>query len=278
MTNEKNELTVDESPSGHLHETPMVIELGEDFGLEPKQIVKVLRSIVKVPRGAPPATAAELIIVLSVMRQYKMNPMMKQLHAWRDGQGELALMPGYDFWTQKALEQPGYKGASYRFGPEVPSPDGKGQTAWEWVEVTIHDHHRGDIVMFPVYLKEWYKKQGNYPGPWQKQTKHKMHVLPFRLAIREYAGIGLDVRDPGDFDQAPADPAAATAGKLADMAAGAVYEDAEATVEDAEPPEVPCGAGGCGKAGLSACGVCNAYFCEDHLNDSNECAVCTLDS
>jgi len=274
---EKNELTVDTSPSGQLHEAPMVIELGDEYGIEPKQIVKVLRSIVKVPQGKPPATAAELIIVLSVMRQYKTNPMLKQIHAWRDHRGELAVMMGYDGWTQKANEQPGFMSVSYEFGPEVPSPDGKGQSAWEWVKATVHDSHRGDMVMFPMYLKEWYQEQkGNYPTPWQTKTRHKMHVVAYRLAIREAYGIGMDIRDPADFMERQSDPGAATAGKLADMAAGGAYEDADATVVDADPPEVPCGAGGCGGTGDEPCRGCGVYFCEIHIDGNRECAVCAL--
>lgn len=199
---DKNELEVSTGPSGQLHDAPMAIELAETFGLAPKQVINVLRtSIIKVPRNDPPPTPAELVVVMSVMRQLGANPMLKELHAWRDNKGELCCMPSYDLWAKKASEQPGYQGVTYEFGPECPSPDGKGRSAWEWCKVTVHDKERGDFAMFPTYLEEWYvPMRGQYPGPWQKQTRHKLHVISFRSAIREFYNLGgVDLRDPEDL-------------------------------------------------------------------------------
>lgn len=296
---DKNELQVSTTASGPLHEAPMCVELADTFGLAPKQVIKVLSGLIKVPKGQEPATAAELIIVLSVMHQYGMNPMMKQIHAWRDSRGDLAVMMGYDGWTQKANEQPGFMFVSYEFGPDVPSPDGKGRACWEWVKATVHDSIRGDMVMFPVYLEEWYVPQGNYPGPWQRQTRHKMHVVTYRLAIREAYSIGLDIRDPEDFGPNQADPGGKTQDKLAEMSEGLGsadnrdFQEATATIVDVpdpvdqaasasstetpEPPDVPCGASGCPKEGTVMCQACGAYFCASHVDNGDMCAICALD-
>jgi hypothetical protein len=144
-----------------------------------------------VPRGEQPATPAELALVMSVMRQYRLNPMLKQVHAWRDWQGKMAIMVGYDGWVQYAREQPTFRAVSYDFGPLVDSPDGKGRKCWEWIAATVHDRERGDIKMVPMYLEEWYVKQRkDKPEPWQLQTKHRLHLKAFTNAIREAYGLG----------------------------------------------------------------------------------------
>lgn len=199
---ESTDITIADGPGGNLHEMPMVIELGESFGMPTKSLISFLRTqIVKVPQGQPPATPAELLYAMSVMRKYRLDPTLKQIHAWRDKRGDLAVMVGYDGWIQYAREQPGYLRTDYEYGDIVATPDSKGKRCWEWVKATVIDAGRGAIQTPPVFLDEWYQPQpGQYPGPWQKQTRHKLHVVAFRLAIREAYGLGgIDVRDPEDF-------------------------------------------------------------------------------
>lgn len=211
------DITIAGGPGGNLHEMPLVVELGESFGMPAKSLISFLKTqIVKVPQGQPPATAAELLYAMSVMRKYRLDPTLKQIHAWRDKRGDLAVMVGYDGWIQYAREQPGYLRTDYEYGDIVNTPDGKGKRCWEWVRATVIDASRGAIQTPPVFLDEWYQPQpGQYPGPWQKQTRHKLHVVAFRLAIREAYGLGgIDVRDPDDFQ-------------------GGGYARAEATMVDA---------------------------------------------
>ena len=274
-----NEIEVVDGSSGLLHDSPMVVGLGEEYGLTGKQVISVLKSsIIKVPDGKPAATPAELVVVMSVMKEFGLNPMMRQLYAWRDHKGEMVVMLSADGWTMLANRRPNFLKVSYEFGPDAPSPDNKGRSCWEFVTCTVHDSVRGGIVMAPAYLSEWYVGQrGNYAGPWQKMTRHKLRLKAYSLAIREAYGLGMvDIGDLSDAPRAVADPGAATAGKLADMAAGGAYEDADATVVDADPPEVPCGAGGCGGTGDEPCRGCGVYFCEIHIDGNRECAVCAL--
>jgi hypothetical protein len=120
----------------------------------------------------------------------------------------------------------GFQRVEYAHGKMVPSPDSKGKSCWESITVTVHDANRGAMVMTPTYLEEWYQPQtGQYPGPWQKQTKHKLHVVAYRLAIREAYGMGgLDVRDPEDFAPAQYTVAASATADRADQLAAQLAE------------------------------------------------------
>lgn len=229
---DNNELVVSKAPAGQLRDTQLAVELGNTFAVPAQSIINLLRDqIIQVPRGEQPATPAELAVVMSVMRQYRLNPMLKQVHAWRDWQGRMAIMVGYDGWVQYAREQPSYKGISYEFGPVIDSPDGKGKKCWEWIRATVHDRDRGDLQMVPVYLEEWYvKPRKDKPEPWQNQTKHRLHLKAFTSAIREVYGLG-GVSDEVDRDVLEAqrpEPEYHTAVKVETMAAALPELDAAA--------------------------------------------------
>lgn len=291
-----NELTVSNQPSGQLSETRLAQELGEMFAMPANSIVKLVRDqIIQVPRDGHPATPAELAFVMSVMRQYRLNPFIKQIHAWRDWQGRLAVMVGYDGWVQYAREQATYRGVSYEFGPVVPSPDGKGKNCWEWIRATVHDQARGDLVQVPVYLEEWYVKQRkDKPEPWQNQTKHRLHLKAFTSAIREVYGLG-GVSDEVDRDvlneaahQAEyrmaekVETMAAAMPGLAESVAAAESLSIRPEGEVVPPPpgfepleDCPCGVAGCPAMATAACGICGQYVCPAHMGaDGFTCAGC----
>jgi hypothetical protein len=298
---ENNEIVVTKAPAGQLRDTQLATELGNTFGVPAQSIINLVRDqIIAVPRGEQPATPAELALVMSVMRQYRLNPMLKQVHAWRDWQGKMAIMVGYDGWVQYAREQPTYVGVSYEFGPLVDSPDGKGRKCWEWICATVHDKARHDIKMVPIYLEEWYVKQRKEkPEPWQLQTKHRLHLKAFTNAIREAYGLGgvVDEVDKDIMQQeyhraeyATADKAQEMAEQLASPQPGESLRDViplvidgrtdPVTVDeyDQEPAAVdesdmtpipvldaPCGFKGCSGMAVARCGECGECVCATHL-------------
>ena len=123
-----NELQVTSDPAGKLSDTQLAIDLGTMFAMPPKSLINLISTQVSaVPQGSPPATGVELAYVMSVMRQYELNPTLRQVHAWRDDRGKLAVMVGYDGWVKYARDRKTYLGISYKMGPIVESPDGKGK-------------------------------------------------------------------------------------------------------------------------------------------------------
>lgn len=309
---ENNELEVVKTPSGQLSDTVLAQQLGDKYGVPSKSIINLLRDqIIAVPKGEPAATPAELAVVMSVMRQYNLNPMLKQIHGWRDNRGRLAVMVGYDGWVEYARKQSTYQGVSYRFGPIVKSPDGKGHQCWEWVQAVVHDSHAGPIETVPVYLEEWYVPQrGQYAEPWQKQTKHRLHLKAFTSAIREVYGLG-GVVDEVDKDimqeqyhrtqYATADRAQAMVSELSGVAPGAIEfvngsrldilpddgsgplvgsgpfaVDESDMIPPARAPQIKVPCDFCSRAGyFTRCGECGRYACPDHMSVNGfQCGEC----
>lgn len=295
-----NELIVSNGPSGSLHETPMAICLGETFGLDPKQVINVLKNqLIKVPSGKPPATPAELVVVMSALNKYGLDPMMRQLYAWRDNRGDLAVMLSLDGWVELARRQPGYVKVCYEYGPDVPK-SGKHKACWEWIKATVVDSVRGDMELPPLYLDEWRKDYGQ----WLEMPRHKMHVIAYRMAIREAYGISLDVRDPddvrdeirrGEYKMAEkVETMAAAMPEVLPMSTAPLVEGETPTIDALSRPvewvertpeveaalaapapapvgfdaleDCPCGIKGCPSPATKACGLCGQYVCDGHMD------------
>jgi len=311
---DSTDLQVSSGPSGLLHETPMAMELATEFGLNSKQVINVLRtSIIKVPKDSPEPTAAELLVVMSVMQQLHLNPMMKQLHAWRDKRGDMAVMVGYDGWVKFAKDNPTYRKVSFKYGPRVSSPDGKGKEAYEWVQATVHDSVFEEMEMPPTYLTEWYQPSGQYPGPWQKQTSHKICLIAFRQAIRTAYGIsGVGIGDIEDMPAAPVDLESATGRTLNKLSESMRVDEDPYTKEEheeirrkyaevvapwpesevsddvvveipqedegAQEPQkadfVPCGTAGCPIKATVTCKSCKVSYCKVHAGKGGLCKIC----
>jgi hypothetical protein len=179
---DNNDLVVASGPGGNLHEMPMVVELGEMFGIPAKSLISHVHADHQGSTGeGPEATPAELTYALSVMRQYNLNPMLKQVHCWRDKRGDLCVMRASMAGLSTRRSGLDSSASSTPTGRWSRRPTSKGKSCWESITVTVHDANRGAMVMTPTYLEEWYQPQtGQYPGPWQKQTKHKLHVVAYR--------------------------------------------------------------------------------------------------
>jgi hypothetical protein len=167
--------------------------LGAQFGITPGELFNIVaRNVIQVGNGTP-ATAAEVYHVLNVMREFDLNPWMKEVHAFRH-KGRLQVMMGYDGWVKKALKYPGYRGAKYEYSAKmVETSDGLGKTCWEWVECTVMSAGRIPTTV-RAYLDEWYvpmSQNAREPGPWQKHTRNRLRQRSFGMAVREHCGISL---------------------------------------------------------------------------------------
>jgi len=180
-----------------LGQTELAKQVSERFKIPQEQLLRLIKTkLIKVPptgEHSGAVTEAELALVLNIIGQYELNPVLGQVHAWRDNRGQMNTMIGYDGWVDYANRQPTFLRVTYEYGDTVPSPDKKGKNCWEWIKATVHDSVRGEIPQVPIYLEEWYvPKRGTntYDPPWQAQTRHKLHVVAFRSAIREVYGFG----------------------------------------------------------------------------------------
>jgi hypothetical protein len=167
------------------------------------------------------------------------------------------------------------------------------------VQATVHTTDRGDIELPPLYLDEWRKDYGQ----WLEMPRHKMHVISYRMSIREVYGISIDVRDPDDVRDEYRKAEFRTVEKVESMAAkmdgkftmpltvvddttpnpeqptsdAPEMDDEPAAVDESDmipPPtpfkvrpiiDAPCGFKGCSSMAVARCGECGEWVCAEHL-------------
>ena len=167
-------------------------QLASKYNLAPDSFTHLLKNqFISVGRNDPPPTNAEMALLMLAINKYDLDPNLKQVHAFRH-KGKLNIMVGVDGWIAFANRQQGYEGVTYEYSETmVESPDGKGKKCWEWVKATIHSKDRiaTEVICF---LDEWYQGQkGNYPGPWQSMTRHRLRQKAFTQAVREHYGFSV---------------------------------------------------------------------------------------
>lgn len=162
----------------------------------------VKRQLIQVDRALNrQATNAEIVVFLSIVKQYDLNPMLKQIHAWVDKDGRLCTMVGYDGFVDFALN-PERKGKPliprYRYSDkeetvEVGYQDKRRKiTSWEWIECWAEFEDGKTTDPIRCYFAEW------ATAKW-KQPRNRHRMKAYCMMVREVRGFG--VMDDTDFEK-----------------------------------------------------------------------------
>ena len=151
-----------------------------------------------------PVSDEQMMALLIVADQYKLNPFTKEIYAYPDKQNGIVPVVSVDGWTRIVNEHDQFDGVEFEFGPLVPAGTLPGQKfpAHESVTTKIHRKDRSHPICLTEYLDEVYRppftgtgKDGKpyaKEGPWQSHTKrmhrHKSWIQCARLAFG-FAGI-----------------------------------------------------------------------------------------
>lgn len=142
---------------------------------------------------------AQLVALVVVAKQYRLNPFTKEIYAFPDKKKGIVPIVGVDGWIRIINEQPMLDGIEFEYSPETIDlstidskvPAGK-QTAHEWIDCIITRKDRDKPIVVREYLDEVYRPKGNYDGPWQTHPKrfhrHKTLIQAARVAFG-FAGI-----------------------------------------------------------------------------------------
>jgi len=150
----------------------------------------IARNIISVGRNDPdPVTPEEVFIVMSICAQYDLNPMLKEIHAFRH-KGKLQTPVGVDGWIKIANRDPNFVGVEYEF-PEIKDMVKKGnKMVWPWVKATCHVKGKVPCVAY-AFIDEWWTGDN-----WGAHPCHRLKQKAFTMVIREALGIAL----PDDED------------------------------------------------------------------------------
>lgn len=174
-----------------------------------------------------PVTDAQMVALLIVADQYKLNPFTKELYAFPDKNNGIVPVVGVDGWARIINENPAFDGMDF-----VMAPDGSECTC------RIHRKDRSHPISATEYMAEC-KRQA---GPWQTHPKrmlrHKAMIQCARLAFG-FAGI-YDQDEAERIVQAERD---VTPRKPADFMASQPAEDSDDTLHVIEQLKAIAGKG-----------------------------------
>lgn len=183
----------------------LLAKIAGRYSVDPNKLMTTLKATAfkQQKRDAPPISDEQMMALLIVADQYKLNPFTKEIYAYPDKQNGIVPVVSVDGWTRIVNEHEQFDGVEFEYGPTVPAETLKGQTlsAHEWVTAKIYRKDRSHPICLTEYLDEVYRppfegkgEKGTYSvnGPWQSHTKrlhrHKAWIQCARLAFG-FAGI-----------------------------------------------------------------------------------------
>ncbi len=170
----------------------------ERFSVDPQTMENTLKTTVFKRSGNQEVTNEQMVMLMVVADQYKLNPFTKEIYAFPD-KGGIVPVVGVDGWSNLINSNKHFDGMDFRQSETMIMIDGDSKNCPEWMEVVIYRDDRRNPVIVREYLDEVYrpafkKQNSNYvnKGPWQTHTKrmlrHKAMIQGARMAFG-FAGI-----------------------------------------------------------------------------------------
>lgn len=166
-------------PQQRPHKSAMVT-LSDRMGVEPTTMF--MASLRNVAFKSPDVSEEQLMALVVVANQYKLNPFTRELYAFPDRNGGIVPIVSVDGWFRIINEQPALDGIEYR---------------------EIHDEKTGDLIAgevtihrkdrrVPTTIRETLAEVRRSTDPWKQHTsrmlRHKTIIQGARVAFG-FAGI-----------------------------------------------------------------------------------------
>lgn len=172
----------------------LVERTADRFGVNADKLLATLKATAFRQRENGVAiTTEQMMALLVVAEQYKLNPFTKEIFAFED-KGAIVPVVSVDGWARIINEHHALNGIEFRYSDTLTTP-AHGKQCPEWCEVIIYRKDRERPTVVREYLDETYqgpRGASGRPGPWQTHTKrmlrHKTVIQGARLAFG-FAGI-----------------------------------------------------------------------------------------
>ncbi len=205
----------------------LVTRVAERFGVEPGRMMDTLKATAF--KSDKPVSNEQMMALLIVADQYRLNPFTKEIFAFPD-KGGIVPVVGVDGWARIINEHPMMDGVEFAM-----QPDGSACTT------AIFRKDRAHAIRVTEYLSECKRETAPWRSHPKRMLRHKSLIQCARLAFG-FAGIydedeGERIVHAGEVErvEAPSQGAArvraALAGEVVDVSSAPVVEVAP------EPPD-----------------------------------------
>lgn len=168
----------------------LVAKMADRFGVDPDKLLVTLKGTCFKTRE--PATNEQMVALLVVADQYRLNPFTKEIFAFEDKHKGIVPVVSVDGWARIINEHEQYDGIEFVYAEKLVELPG-GKPCPEWCEAHIYRKDRSRPTIIREYLDEVYQPpRSGFSGPWQSHTKrflrHKALIQGARVAFG-FAGI-----------------------------------------------------------------------------------------
>lgn len=175
-------------------------EIGED------QLFGVLTRTAFKQSGDKAISKAQMLQLLVVANQYKLNPFTKEIYAFPDKQNGIVPVVGVDGWSRIINQDPQFDGMEFSTSDDWVNIDEHAKKCPEYITCTMYRKDRGHPIAITEYLDEVYRapmksRYGNgfVMGPWQTHTKRFLRWKTMIQAARVAFGfVGIYDEDEGE--------------------------------------------------------------------------------
>lgn len=173
------------------------VRIAERYGVSPQQLWATLK---QTAFRNVDVSNEQMMSLMIVADQYKLNPFLKELYAFPDKKGGIIPVVGVDGWSRIINEHPQFDGMDFDAAETFVETENN-KSCPEWIECRMFRKDRTHPVVVREYFDECYRpsferdgRNGTYTveTPWQTHPKrflrHKTMIQAARLAFG-FAGI-----------------------------------------------------------------------------------------
>lgn len=192
----------------HTEKRSLLTKFADRYAVDANKMLETLKSTAFKQRDGSAPSNEQMMALLVVADQYKLNPFTREIYAFPDKQNGIVPVVGVDGWSRIINSHSQFDGMEFEYSAETTTPPGAKAPCHEWVECVMYRKDRGRPVRVREYLDEVYRppfeKTGNngkytIDGPWQTHTKrflrHKAMIQCARIA---FGFVGIFDQDEAD--------------------------------------------------------------------------------
>jgi RecT family len=174
----------------------LVEKFGAKWAVEPTKVLGILRGTAfKVKKDEPPATDDELAQLMIVSDIYNLNPFLKELYAYRNKDGRIVPIVGYDGWIKLVQAQPQFDGEELIQGfDEDAAPDGKPKGLYFECRMYRKDRR------VPTTIREYHFENYRKTDPWDTMPHRMTRMRAYIQCARVCFGFG-GIYDPDEGEK-----------------------------------------------------------------------------
>lgn len=158
-------------------------------------------------RSGEQVTNDQMVALMVVANQYKLNPWTKEIYAFPDKKNGIVPVVGVDGWSRIINSHSQFDGMDFIMSENIVTLDGA-KPAPEWIECVIYRKDRSHPIKVREYLDEVYRppfegngRNGKYKinGPWQSHTKRFLrHKSTIQCARMAFGFVGIYDQDEAE--------------------------------------------------------------------------------